>query len=76
MLILLDFVADVERKWIDNFLSRVDIAGAESSGHGVVRRTHDWRRPAHRPDSQTRPGLGLTIERSASLAGRLIAERR
>ena len=67
------FVADVERKWIDNFLSRVDVAGAESSGHGVVRRLTIG---AVRQIALTRllvQDLGLSIERAASLAGALIA---
>jgi hypothetical protein len=68
------FVADVERKWIDNFLSRVDVAGAESSGHGVVRRLTIG---AVRQIALTRllvQDLGLSIERAASLAGALIAK--
>jgi len=66
------FVADVERKWIDNFLSRVPIVGAESSGHGVVRRLSAG---AVRQITLTRrrvQELGLSIERAASLAGSLI----
>ena len=67
------FVADVERKWIDNFLSRVDVAGAESSGHGVVRRLTIG---AVRQIALTRQlvrDLGLTLERAASLAEALLA---
>jgi hypothetical protein len=66
-------VADVERKWIDNFLSRVDVAGAESSGHGVVRRLTIG---AIRQIALTRElirDFGLTLERAASLAGALLA---
>jgi len=67
------FVADVERKWIDNFLSRVDVAGAESSGHGVVRRLTIG---AVRQIALTRQlvgDFGLTLERAASLAEALLA---
>lgn len=67
------FVADVERKWIDNFLSRVDVIGAESAGHGVVRRLTIG---AVRQIALTRQlvqDFGLTIERAASLADALIA---
>ena len=67
------FVADVERKWIDNFLSRVDVAGAESSGHGVVRRLTIG---AIRQIALTRElvrNFGLTLERAASLAKELLA---
>ena len=67
------FVADVERKWIDNFLSRVDVAGAESSGHGVVSRLTIG---AVRQIALTRQlvrDLGLTLERAASLAEALLA---
>ena len=66
------FVTDVERKWIDNFLSRVRVAGAESSGHGVVRRLTFG---AIRQIALTRrlvQDFGLTIERAASLADALI----
>jgi len=66
-------VADVERKWIDNFLSRVSVAGAESSGRGVVRRLTIG---AVRQIALTRRlvgDLGLTLERAASLAGALLA---
>ena len=66
------FVADVERKWIDNFLGRVNVAGAESSGHGVVRRLTIG---AVRHIVLTRrlvQDFGLTIERAAFLAGQLI----
>jgi len=69
------FVAEVERKWIDNFLSRVDVAGAESSGQGVVRRLTLG---AVRQIALTRrlvQDLGLSIERAASLAGMLLANR-
>jgi len=62
------FVAEVERKWIDNFLSRVDMAGAESAGHGVVRRLTIG---AVRQIALTRrivQDLGLSIERAATLA--------
>jgi hypothetical protein len=67
------FVADVERKWIDNLFSRVDIAGAESPGHGVVRRLSLG---AIRQITLTRQlvqEMGLSIERAALLAGALIA---
>jgi len=67
------FVAEVERKWIDNFLSRVEMAGAESAGHGVVRRLTIG---AVRQIALTRrivQDLGLSIERAATLAGSLIA---
>ncbi len=67
------FVADVERKWVDNFLSRVDVVGAESPGHGVVRRLTIG---AVRQIALTRrlvQELGLSIERAASLAESLIA---
>ena len=67
------FVADVERKWIDNFLSRIDTAGAESAGHGVVRRLSAG---AVRQITLTRrlvQELGLSIERAALLAKSLIA---
>ena len=67
------FVADVERKWIDNFLTRVGVAGAESAGHGVVRRLTIG---AVRQIALTRlivQELGLSMERAASLAGKLIA---
>ena len=66
------FVADVERKWIDNFLSRVGVAGAESPGHGVVRRLTIG---AVRHIALTRrlvQDLGLTLERAASLAEALL----
>jgi hypothetical protein len=66
------FVADVERKWIDNFLSRVDVAGCESPGHGVVRRLSIG---AVRQIALTRrltQELGLTLERAASLAESLL----
>ena len=66
------FVADVERKWIDNFLSRVEVAGAESPGHGVVRRLTIG---AVRQIALTRrlaQDLGLTLERAASLATALL----
>ena len=67
------FVADVERKWIDNFLSRVAIAGAESSGHGVVRRLSAGAIHQITLTRRLAQELGLSIERAASLAGALIA---
>jgi hypothetical protein len=66
-------VADVERKWIDNFLSRVAIAGAESSGHGVVRRLSAGAIHQITLTRRLAQELGLSIERAASLAGALIA---
>ena len=67
------FVADVERKWIDNLLSRVSVVGAESPGHGVVRRLS---LAALRHITLTRrlvQELGLSIDRAASLGAMLIA---
>src|SRR4051812_18050335 len=32
------FVADVDRKWIDNLLSHFDVPGVESARQGVARR--------------------------------------
>lgn len=67
------FVADVERKWIDNLLSRVNVGGAESPGHGVVRRLTLG---AVRQITLTRrlvQDVGLPIERAASLAESLLA---
>ena len=67
------FVADVERKWIDNLLSRAPVNGAESSGHGVVRRLTIG---AVRQIALTRrlvQDLGLSIERAASLSAGLLS---
>jgi len=67
------FVAHAERKWIDNFLSRISVTGAESAGHGVVRRLTIG---AIRQIALTRlivEDLGLTLERAAKLAESLIA---
>jgi hypothetical protein len=62
----------VERKWIDNVLSRVDIAGAESSGHGIVRRLTIGAVRHIALTQRLVQDFGFTIERAASLAGRLI----
>ena len=67
------FVADVERKWIDNFLSRVEVAGAESPGHGVVRRLTIGALRQIALSRRLVQELGLTLERAASLAAALLA---